>query len=101
MRPFVIFPAAPICLEPVDIVPGHRDSEYGHGLKESGSYPSGHTFRGMLWGMLLAEMLPERADALLERCIQFGESRVLCGFHFASRIGRITALSADIEPRCS
>ena len=35
-------------------------------LRNDGSYPSGHTAIGWAWAMILAEIAPERATALLE-----------------------------------
>ena len=61
-------------------------------LRENGSYPSGHTSRG--WGMalLLAELSPERQDAILKRGYELGQSRVICGVHWQSDVdaGRVT-----------
>lgn len=92
-RPFVRFSGTPTCLEPVDLVPGHRETDYRFHLKESGSYPSTHALLGALWGLTLAELLPEKAGEAVERGVEFGESRAVCGFHFASDIkqGRIVA----------
>lgn len=62
-------------------------------LRESGSYPSGHASLGWMWGTVLAELAPEHADALIARGIAFGDSRVVCGFHYPSDIvaGRLAA----------
>lgn len=93
VRPFVAFSGAPTCLNPVDMA-GHRDSDLNtFHLAASGSYPSTHALIGLLWAMTLAEALPERADALLARGLSFGESRVVCGFHYASDVeaGRLAA----------
>jgi acid phosphatase (class A) len=59
----------------------------------SGSYPSGHAASGWLYALLLAEIAPEHADALIARGRAFGESRVVCGVHWLSDIegGRLTA----------
>jgi acid phosphatase (class A) len=62
-------------------------------LRTNGSYPSGHTNLG--WGMalLLAEIVPQRQDAILKRGIEFGQSRVVCGVHWQSDVdaGRVLA----------
>src|SRR5262249_30253802 len=62
-------------------------------IAESGSYPSGHAALGWILGNVLAELAPEHADALLARGIAFGDSRVVCGFHYPSDIvaGRLAA----------
>jgi len=55
------------------------------------SYPSGHASIGWAWSLTLAEVAPERADAILARGIAFGQSRVVCGVHYRSDVeaGRI------------
>lgn len=50
------------------------------------SYPSGHTMLGTTVGMTLAALLPDRADRLDMRGRIFGESRVVCGAHWASDV---------------
>jgi acid phosphatase (class A) len=62
-------------------------------LTESGSYPSGHAATGWLYALLLAEIDPDHADAIIRRGRAFGESRVVCGVHYVSDIeaGRLTA----------
>lgn len=55
------------------------------------SYPSGHASIGWAWGLALAEIAPDRADALLARAYAYGESRAVCRAHWKSDIeaGRI------------
>lgn len=55
-------------------------------LLTSASYPSGHTTAGWTFGLILAELAPDRADAILVRARGFGESRVVCGVHFVSDV---------------
>jgi acid phosphatase (class A) len=55
-------------------------------LGSSASYPSGHAAAGWAWGLVLAEVVPDRADALTTRGRDFGESRVVCGVHYPSDI---------------
>jgi len=80
-RPFVDFPTQPKCPLVYDA------------LGTTGSYPSGHAITGWLWGSILAEIAPQFADALLARGVAFGDSRVVCGFHYPSDIaaGRLAA----------
>ena len=66
--------AQPICLERTD------------DLAKSPSYPSGHTTASWAWGLILAEIAPDRAEAVLARARAYGESRVVCGVHFVSDI---------------
>lgn len=56
------------------------------GLRKDGSYPSGHSALGWAWALVLAELAPERADALLQRGRSFGQSRGICGVHWKSDI---------------
>jgi acid phosphatase (class A) len=57
------------------------------------SYPSGHSTRGALTAILLAQMVPEKSKELFTRGWDFGESRVIGGVHYPSDVeaGRIDA----------
>jgi len=62
-----------------------------HVLKEvkdgdSPSYPSGHATYGMVMGLLLAEMLPERRQDIMKRIEDYGYSRLVSGVHFRSDV---------------
>jgi acid phosphatase (class A) len=59
------------------------------------SYPSGHSSIGWAWALVLAEIAPDRADAIFARALAFGDSRVVCGVHWKSDIeaGRIGGAS--------
>ncbi|MDT8992488.1 phosphatase PAP2 family protein [Curvibacter sp. APW13] len=63
------------------------------GLRKDGSYPSGHSAVGWAWGLVLSEVAPERANALVQRGWAFGQSRVACGVHWQSDVdaGRLVA----------
>jgi acid phosphatase (class A) len=60
-------------------------------LGKQGSYPSGHSAAGWAWALVLAEVAPEQADAILARGRAFGQSRVVCNVHWQSDVmeGRI------------
>lgn len=60
------------------------------------SYPSGHAALGYSWALLLAEAVPSRAQALLERGVDYGHSRVVCNVHWESdvRAGQLLASAA-------
>jgi acid phosphatase (class A) len=50
------------------------------------SYPSGHAAYGMAVGLLLGDMLPERAEDIYKRIEDYGFSRMVAGLHFRSDI---------------
>jgi acid phosphatase (class A) len=60
-------------------------------LSKNGSYPSGHSAYGWAWALILTEMIPDKADAIMQRGYQFGQSRVQCGVHWQSDVsaGRV------------
>jgi acid phosphatase (class A) len=62
-------------------------------LRNDGSYPSGHSALGWGWALLLTELAPTRADAILRRGREFGDSRLICNAHWASDVeaGRLVA----------
>jgi len=55
-------------------------------LRTSGSYPSGHTTRGMATALVLAEMAPEYCDTILRRGFEYGESRIIVSAHYQSDV---------------
>jgi acid phosphatase (class A) len=55
-------------------------------LRKDGSYPSGHTAAGWAWALILTEIAPNRADAILARGRAFGESRNICNVHWHSDV---------------
>lgn len=65
-------------------------------LRASFSYPSGHAALGWGWALVLAELVPSRADAIIERGRDFTWSRVVCGVHYPSDVeaGRIVGAAA-------
>jgi acid phosphatase (class A) len=65
-------------------------------LRKDGSYPSGHSALGWGWALVLAELNPDRADALFQRGRDFGQSRVICDAHWQSDVdaGRVVAAAA-------
>jgi len=56
------------------------------GLRADGSHPSGHTAIGWAWALILAEIAPEHADAIIARGRAFGESRIVCNVHWYSDV---------------
>ncbi len=63
------------------------------GLRRDGSYPSGHSAIGYGWGLILSELIPDRATQLAARGRAFGDSRRICNVHWLSDVeeGRIVA----------
>ncbi len=55
-------------------------------LVGQGSYPSGHAATGWIWALILSELAPQRAEAIMTRGRAYGESRVVCGVHYPSDI---------------
>ena len=55
------------------------------------SYPSGHASIGWAWALSLAEIAPDRVDAILARGYAYGLSRVVCRVHWKSDLeaGRV------------
>ena len=50
------------------------------------SYPSGHTTMGYAMGVVLANLIPEKAKEIMERSRLYGENRINCGAHFPSDV---------------
>ena len=59
----------------------------------NGSYPSGHTVLGWTMALLMSDINPAAADALLARGYEYGQSRVIAGYHWQSDVdaGRLGA----------
>lgn len=86
-RPYVYFN------EPT-LVPAEEEE-----LRTNGSYPSGHTVRG--WGMalLLCEINPAAQDELFKLGYEWGQSRVIAGFHWQSDVDASRMLAAACYAR--
>lgn len=80
-RPFVAF-SEPTCTPAEEAM-----------LAKDGSYPSGHSAVGWAFALVLTEIAPQRANALLARGYAYGQSRVICGVHWQSDVdaGRLVA----------
>lgn len=55
-------------------------------LRKNGSYPSGHTILAWSMAMILVEINPAAQDALLKYAFEWGQSRVIAGFHWQSDV---------------
>jgi acid phosphatase (class A) len=62
-------------------------------LRQDGSFPSGHSAVGFGWGLILAEIVPDRAAELIARGRAYGDSRRVCNVHWLSDVeeGRVAA----------
>jgi acid phosphatase (class A) len=68
-------------------------------LRKDGSYPSGHAAIGWAWGLILCEIAPNRADAILTRGWMFGESRSICNVHWHSDVVEGRLMGAAVVAR--
>jgi acid phosphatase (class A) len=73
-RPYADAPDAPVC-EPKT-----------EGLTKNPSYPSGHATLSWAWGLILAELAPDRAADIMMRARSIGDSRIVCGVHYLSDV---------------
>jgi len=73
-RPYLLY-NAPTCYRP--------DEER---LRYNSSYPSGHSARGWGLALVLSEVNPARKEAILRRGYEYGQSRVICGYHWQSDV---------------
>lgn len=55
-------------------------------LRHNGSYPSGHTTLGWSTALILCEICPEQQNAILKEGFEYGQSRVIAGFHWQSDV---------------
>jgi hypothetical protein len=55
-------------------------------MEESGSYPSAHAVRGIVWASILSEIFPDKKKDLMARGQLLGEDRVIAGIHFPSDV---------------
>jgi acid phosphatase (class A) len=55
-------------------------------LAGSFGYPSGQSASGWAQGLVLSELMPDRAAAIMTRARIYGESRVVCGVHTVSDV---------------
>ena len=65
-------------------------------LRNNGSYPSGHACAGWLYALVMSEIAPDYQEALLARAFQYGNGRVITGYHWQSDVdmGRLVGAAA-------
>jgi acid phosphatase (class A) len=63
---------------------------------KSPSYPSSHSATGWAVALVLSELNPDRAEPILKRGYDFGQSRVIAGYHYQSDVdaARLAASAA-------
>ena len=76
--------------------PFPEDEEH---LRNNGSYPSGHTVRGWCLGLLASEINPSRQNELLKLGYEWGESRIIIGYHWKSDVEAARALASAVYAR--
>lgn len=81
-RPWVVDPTLVGC--------DHADD------KPKSSYPSGHTTMGYAMAVVLADLIPDRSQAILARAQEYAEDRLVCGVHFRSDIVAGQALGTAV-----
>jgi len=76
------------------LVPGEEEE-----LRTNGSYPSGHAIRG--WGMalILCEINPGAQNELFKLGYEWGQSRVIAGYHWQSDVDASRLLAAACYAR--
>jgi len=67
--------------------------------RKDGSYPSGHASLGWTFALILTEVAPDKADALLARGYDFGQSRVVCRYHWQSDVDAGRLVGAAVFAR--
>jgi acid phosphatase (class A) len=67
-------------------------------LRTNGSYPSGHTIRAWSMALLLIEVNPAAQDALLKYAYEWGQSRVIAGFHWQSDVDASKIIVSSAYP---
>jgi acid phosphatase (class A) len=70
-RPWIVIPGWQTCAP-------HKD---GPALN---SYPSGHATIAYAMGVVLAALMPQKAQAILASSARFAQSRIVCGVHYRS-----------------
>jgi len=73
MRPFLYFNEG-------TLVPEEEASHH------TPSYPSSHSATGWAVALVLSELNPDRAEQILARGYEYGQSRVIAGYHYQSDV---------------
>jgi len=68
-------------------------------LRTNGSYPSGHAIKAWGMAMILCELNPDVQDELFKLAYEYGQSRVITGFHWQSDVNASRLLAAATYAR--
>lgn len=81
-------------VRPYHVAPALFPDAIEHEDRTDYSYPSGHSTRGTLFALLLAELLPAKREALLEKGRDSGWLRIVGEVHYPSDVyaGRVLGL---------
>ena len=65
-------------------------------LRSNGSYPSGHACAAWLYALVMSEIAPDYQEEILARAFQYGNGRVITGYHWQSDVdmGRLSGAAA-------
>lgn len=74
--------------------PAYEDKE-----REESSFVSGHSCLAWCIALTLSEALPEHQDALLRRGYDYGESRIITGYHWATDVEAARLLACAVAVR--
>lgn len=93
LRPYAVVPSLHAC---TPTKPGKAAN--------ANSYPSGHATLAFSMGVVLAQVMPEKSQAILARSAEYAENRLICGVHYRSDIvagqqfGTVLALKLMQKP---
>ena len=76
------------------LIPDDEDA-----LRLNGSYPSGHSCVGFAFALILAEIAPEHQVEILMKGLDYGKSRVIANYHWASDVEAARLIAAMIVAR--
>lgn len=62
------------------LIPEEEDSHH------TPSYPSSHAAAGWALALVLSELFPEQAEDILHTGLEYGQSRVIAGYHYQSDV---------------
>ena len=68
-------------------------------LEKTGSFPSGHATRGIVWAAVVAEIFPDDREKIMARGKLIGDDRVLAGMHYPTDVAAGQKLGAAIAQK--